>query len=295
MTAIALGEPQRGGVPGSIWYRVTSPGYLPLMHVRLLEGRYFDGHDRDGSAPVGIVNMDAVQKLWGGKSPLGRVLSTGPDSSAPHLTIVGVVATALQDGPNQPPKAELFVPLGQVPSNGFSIVIEPAHSAAAAVAALRTAIRTVDPLLPFATPVAMEDLASDVVALPRLYATVIGVFAAAALALAVIGVYGVMAYAVAQRQREIGVRLALGASPANIGRLLLWRGAQLAAVGVGIGLLGAAALARLLGSLLFGISSTDFETFLIVPLVLGATAFLACWIPARRAMRIDPIVAIRQE
>ena len=141
----------------------------------------------------------------------------------------------------------------------------------------------------------MEDLASDVVALPRLYATVIAIFAAAALALAVIGVYGVMAYAVAQRQREIGVRLALGASPANIGRLMLWRGARLAAIGVGVGLLGAAALGRLLGSLLFGISSTDIETYLIVPIILGTTAFVACWVPARRAMRIDPIVAIRQE
>jgi putative ABC transport system permease protein len=206
-----------------------------------------------------------------------------------------VVATALQDGPNQPPKAELFVPLGQVPSNGFSVVVEPSHGIDAATAALRTAIHDVDLLLPFETPVAMEDLASDVVAVPRLYAAVIGVFAAAALALAVIGVYGVMAYAVAQRQREIGVRLALGASPANIGRLMLWRGAQLAAAGVGIGLLGAAALARLLGSLLFGVSSTDIETFLLVPLILGTTALAACWIPARRAMRIDPIVAIRQE
>jgi predicted permease len=295
MTAIALGEPQRGSAPGSIWYRVTSPGYLPLMHVRLLEGRYFNERDREGSAPVGIVNMEAVQKLWGGKSPLGRVLSSGPDSSSPHLVVVGVVTTDLQDGPNQPSKAELFVPLGQIPNNGFSIVVEPSHGAANAIASMRTAIRAVDPLLPFATPAAMEDLASDVVALPRLYATVIGVFAAAALALAVIGVYGVMAYAVAQRQREIGVRLALGASPANIGRLLLWRGAQLAAVGVGIGLLGAAALGRLLGSLLFGISSTDIETYTVVPLILGATEFVACWVPARRAMRIDPIVAIRQE
>ena len=295
MTAIAVGEPRHGSTPASIWYRVTSPGYLPLMQVRLLEGRYFDTRDRDGSAPVGIVNMEAVRKLWGGKSPLGRILSAGEDSSAPRLTVVGVVATDLQDGPNQPPKAELFVPLGQVPSNGFSVVVEPSHGAAGAVAALRTAVHAVDPLLPFEDPVAMEDIVSDVVALPRFYATLIGVFAAAALALAVIGVYGVMAYAVAQRQREIGVRLALGASPANIGRLMLRRGARLAAAGVVIGLLGAAAAGRLLSSLLFSITPTDLTTYLIVPLVLGATAFVACWVPARRAMRIDPIVAIKQE
>ncbi len=131
--------------------------------------------------------------------------------------------------------------------------------------------------------------------MPRLYALLIAVFAAAALALAVIGVYGVMAYLVAQRQREIGVRLALGASPSSIRGLILWRGVQLAAAGTVAGLIGAAALGRLLGSLLFGVSATDLTTYLVVPLVLGATAFVACWIPARRAMRIDPILAIRQE
>jgi predicted permease len=295
VTAIAVGEPRRGSVPGSIWYRVTSPGYLPLMHVHLVEGRYFDQRDRNGSASVGIVNAEAVRKLWGGKSPLGRVLATGEDSTAPHLTIVGIVATDRQDGPNQPPKAELFIPLGQIPANGFSIVVEPTHNAADAVSALRAAIHGSDPLLPFARPAAIEEIVRDVVALPRLYAILIGVFAAAALALAVIGVYGVMAYAVAQRQREIGVRLALGASPASIRGLVLWGGVRLAAIGTAVGLLGATALGHLLGSLLFGVSTTDLATYLAVPLVLGATAFLACWVPARRAMRIDPILAIRQE
>ena len=102
--------------PGRVWYRVTSPGYLQQMRIRLLEGRYFTARDREGSAPVGIVNWKRSRKLWGGKSPIGRVLSTGPDSLAPRFTIVGVVATDLQDGPNQPSKAELFVPLGQLPS-----------------------------------------------------------------------------------------------------------------------------------------------------------------------------------
>ena len=295
MTAIAVGEPRRDGTPESLWYRVTSPGYLPLMHVRLLEGRYFSATDGEGSAPVGIVNEEAVRKLWGGKSPIGRTLASGPDSTAPRLTVVGVVATDRQDGPNQPTKAELFVPLGQVPTGGYALVIEPSRGVAGATAALRAVIHGVDPLLPVEEPVAMESVVSEVVALPRLYATLIACFAAAALALAVIGVYGVMAYLVAQRQREIGVRLALGASPGGIGRLIVWRGIRLALAGTLVGLIGAAALGRLLGSLLFGVSSTDPATFIAVPVVLCSAAVLACWIPARRAMRVNPVFAMRQE
>ena len=127
ITVIPVGEPRHGSIPDAVWYRVTSPGYLAQMQMRLVEGRYFTPQDREGSAPVGIVNAEAVRKLWGGKSPVGRVLATGEDSTAPHLTIVGVVAADRQDGPNQPPKTELFMPLGQIPANGFSVVVEPAH------------------------------------------------------------------------------------------------------------------------------------------------------------------------
>jgi predicted permease len=295
MTAIPVGESFDLNAPPSLWYRVTSPGYLQQMHLHLVAGRYFDNGDRAGSTPVGIVNAEAARKLWHGENPVGRTLAAGVDSTAPHLTVVGVIASDLADGPNQPVKAELFVPLGQVPTNGFNLVIEPAHGDAAAIAALRSTMHAIDPLVPFAEPVAIESTVSAVVALPRFYAILIGVFAAVALALAIIGVYGVMAYVVAQRHREIGVRLALGASPATIHRLMLWRGVRLAIIGAIAGLAGAAALTRLLGSLLFGVSATDSVTFAGVPLILVAVALVACWIPARRAMRIDPIEAIRAE
>ncbi|HEY4100438.1 MAG TPA: ABC transporter permease [Gemmatimonadales bacterium] len=295
MTAIPVGEPFDPNAPPSLWYRATSPGYLQQMHLHLVAGRYFGNGDRAGSTPVGIVNAEAARKLWHGENPVGRTLAAGPEAAAPRLTVVGVIATDHADGPNQPVKGELFVPLGQVPVNGFTVVIEPAHGDAAAIAALRSTLHAADPLLPFAEPVAIESTVSDVVALPRLYAIVIGVFATVALALAIIGVYGVMAYVVAQRHREIGVRLALGASPSVIRRLMLWRGVRLAIIGAVAGLTGAAALTRLLGSLLFGVSATDPMTFAGVPLILGAVALVACWIPARRAMRIDPIEAIRAE
>ncbi|HEY3934889.1 MAG TPA: FtsX-like permease family protein [Gemmatimonadales bacterium] len=265
------------------------------MHMRIVSGRPFDAGDRAGSALVGIVNQEAAKKLWHGGNPVGRILASSTDSAAPRLTVVGVVADDRADGPNQPAKAELFLPFGQIPTNGFSVVIEPAHGYPAAIAALRATLHDVDPLLPFAEPAPIERDVSDAVALPRLYATLIGIFAGVALALAIIGVYGVMAYVVAQRHREIGVRLALGASPAGIRRLMLWRGVRLAAIGAITGLVGAALLSRLMGSLLFEVSATDAATLIVVPLILLVVAFVACWIPARHAMRIDPIEAIRTQ
>jgi ABC-type antimicrobial peptide transport system permease subunit len=153
----------------------------------------------------------------------------------------------------------------------------------------------VDPLIPLAGPVAIERSVGDALALPRVYATLVGGFAAAALLLASLGVYGVMGYAVSRRRREIGVRLALGAAPGGIGRLVLRQGVLLALGGLGIGVLAALGLARLLTRLLFGVGSFDPLTYAAVPLVLGAMALLATWLPARRAMRTDPLVAIRED
>ncbi|HEU5220264.1 MAG TPA: ABC transporter permease [Gemmatimonadales bacterium] len=295
VTAIPVGEPQRADAPESVWYRSVSPGYLPVMQMRLVSGRYFSPEDRQGSPQVGIVNQEAARRFWPGKDPIGRILAQGSDSAAPRLTIIGVVASARQDGPNQPYKVELFAPIAQAPSRGVVFVLEPARDAESAVGAFRQALKEVDPLVPVAGVDPIEKLVGDAVALPRLYALLIGIFAAAAVLLAVLGVYGVMAYAVAQRQREIGVRLALGAAPFTIQRLVLGQGARLALLGTVIGLLAAAGAGRLMGTLLFQVSAFDLPTFALVPLVLGSMALIACWLPARRAMRVDPLVAIRED
>jgi putative ABC transport system permease protein len=295
VTAIPVGESRRSDQPEAIWQRSVSPGYLQQMQMRLVAGRYFTPEDRDGSMPVGIINEEAARRFWPGKDPIGRVLAQGEDSTADRVTIVGVVASARHDGPNQPFKVELFTPFGQTPSRGPNFILEPARDSASAEAAFREALKQVDPLVPVAGFVPMERLVGSALALPKLYALLIGIFAGAALLLAVLGVYGVMAYAVAQRQREIGVRLALGASPSGIRRLVLGQGGRLALLGTGIGLLGAAGAGQLLGSLLFQVSAFDLPTFAAVPLVLGTMALLACWLPARRAMRVDPLVAIREE
>ena len=157
------------------------------------------------------------------------------------------------------------------------------------------ALAAVDPDVALTGAVTMAEQAGQTVALPRLYALLVGIFAAAAVGLAVLGVYGVMAYAVAQRQREIGVRLALGAAPGAIRQLVLARGARLAALGLGIGLAGAIFTGRLLRTLLFGVSALDPGTFVAVAALLGTMALAACLLPARRAMRIDPLVSIRDE
>jgi putative ABC transport system permease protein len=295
MTAIPLGESTRPGRPEGIWYRGVSAGYLAAMHTKLVAGRLLAPADRRGSPYVGVINQEAARRFWPGKNPIGRILATGEDSTAPRITIVGMIGTTHQDGPNQPPKVELFVPIGQWPSAGVAFVLEPARGADAAVAALRQALHEVDPLVPLGAVSSIEELIGTALALPRLYALLVGIFAGAALLLAVLGVYGVMAYAVSQRQREIGVRLALGAAPGGIQRLVLGQGGRLALAGLGIGLLAALGLSRLVTRLLFGVGAFDLPTYTAVSLVLGGMALLACWLPARRAMRVDPLVAIREE
>jgi putative ABC transport system permease protein len=291
MDVAPVGEPLPGGKPFDIWYRTVSSGYTQLMGMRLAEGRTFTPADRDGAVPVAMVNATAARLMWPGKSAVGRQIASG----GKQVTVVGVLADALHDGPNQPVKAELFVPLLQFPARAVTIVFDPKNDVASAVAAVRESLRAVDPAVPLGAVQTMADLAGSSVQLPKLYALLVGVFAAAALALAVLGVYGVMAYVVAQRQREIGVRLALGAAPGAIQRLILGEGARLAATGVGLGVIGAALMGRALSKLLFQVGTLDAMTYAGVAGLLAAMSLLACWLPARRARAVDPLVAMREE
>jgi len=293
VTAIAVGEAPRTDGPSAIWYRAVSPGYLQVIGMRLVAGRFFTPDDRAGSAPVAIINEEAARAFWGGKDPVGRVLATSEDPTRPRATVVGVVASARHDGPSQPYKVELFLPMGQFPSRATNLVIVARGGEAAVVPALRQVLREVDPLVPLGAVTPLERMVGESVSLPRTYASLVGAFAAAAMLLAVIGVYGVMAYAVTQRQREIGVRLAMGASPEGIRRLVLGEGGRLAAVGLGVGVVIALMVGQLLGALLFGVSAFDVPTLAGTTLLLGTMTLLASWWPARRAMRVDPLDAMR--
>jgi putative ABC transport system permease protein len=263
--------------------------------MRLVAGRAFTAEDRKGSPLVGIINEEAARRYFPGKNPVGQVLAGGRDPEAPKIAIVGVVASGHHDGANQPVKTELFFPFAQFPSRGVALVLQPARDVAALTAAVRQTLHDVDPLVPVSSLDPLMQRAGSAVALPRLYATLVGLFAAAALLLAALGVYGVMAYTVTQRQREIGVRLALGAEPAGIRRMVLGEGGRLAVAGLALGIVGALLTGQLLAKLLFGVTRYDPPTLITVPLVLGAVTVIASWIPARRAMRLDPVRAIREE
>jgi predicted permease len=295
ISAIPVGMPERPDQPPSIWYRSVSVGYLGTMRMRLTAGRTFTAADREGAPNVGIINQESARRFWRSDNPIGRVLATGKEVDAPRITIVGVVASSHHDGPNEPYKPELFVPSAQFPSRGVTLVLEPARDVASMTVALRKAMRDVDPLVPLSTITPMAERVGNAVALPKLYATFVGAFAAAALLLAALGVYGVMAYVVTQRQREIGVRLALGAAPSGIRRMVLGQSGRLAVMGLSIGIAGALFTGESLSKLLFGISRFDAPTLIAVPLVLGVVTLIASWMPARRAMQLDPLSAIREE
>ena len=174
ITAIPVGMPETPNQPPSIWYRSVSSGYLSAMRMRLVAGRTFTPADREGAPNVGIINQEAARRFWRGESPIGRVLATGKEVDAPRITIVGVVASSHHDGPNEPYKTELFLPSAQFPSRGVTLVLEPARDVASMTAALRQALRDVDPLVPLSTITPMAERVGNAVALPKLYATFVG-------------------------------------------------------------------------------------------------------------------------
>jgi predicted permease len=296
LSVIPIGAAPPPNAPPSVWYRAVTPGYLRAMQMRLVNGRTFTDDDREGAPRVAIVNEETARRLWPGQNPIGRVAALGGnEADSPRVTVVGVTASARQDGPTEPFKPEMFVPLAQLASRGVFIVLEPSRDVAAMSAAVRQTLHDIDPLVPMPTLERLSGRVETAVALPKLYATMVTLFAAAALLLAALGVYGVMSYGVTQRQREIGVRLALGAEPAGIRRMVLSQSGRLAAMGLVIGTGGALFLGQLIGKLLFGVTRFDAPTLVAVPIVLGVVTIVASWIPARRAMRLDPLSAIREE
>jgi predicted permease len=295
IAAVPVGEPANPQLPPSLWIRSVTPGYLKQIRMRLVAGREFTADDRAGVPNVGIINQFAAERYFPGKDPIGHMLARGNAPNAPAITIVGVVASARHDGPNQPYKPEIFVPMAQRPARGVSIVIEPSRDIASATRTFAQSLREVDPLVPVSTLAPIETSIGTAVALPRLYATLVLIFATAALLLAALGVYGVMAYAVSQRQRELGVRMALGAEPGSIRRMILGQGGKFAVLGLGLGVAMSMALGQLLSKVLFGVTPFDPPTLLAVPAVLGVATLAASWLPARRAMRLDPIAVIRQD
>jgi putative ABC transport system permease protein len=273
--------------------RVISPDYFEALHIPILQGRAFNRSDRSGSADVAMVNRTAKQHLWGGQDPVGKRIST--DAGHTWIQIVGVVGDVKQYGLDRDAADEIYFALAQTPLLDGDVVVKTAVEPMSIARKIIELLYEVDPNQPVARVQSLEQVRAESVAAPRLTANLIGLFALLALAIAATGIGGVMALVVSQRKHEIGVRMAIGARPGEILRMVLGQGMALALIGVGLGLAGALVLTHLLQKLLFEIEPTDPLTFAGVALVLGVAAIAACYIPARRAARVDPMVALRIE
>jgi putative ABC transport system permease protein len=283
-------------------YRAVTPDYLSTLGVRLLRGRLLTRADRAGSAPVVVINESMARTYFPDRDPLGEriQLGTEPDPNFPTMEIVGVVSDMKQSF-EAGAKAEMFIPYAQFPDPilssmflNIALVVRTDGNPSDIVPSLRAAIREIDPAQPLVNVRTMEEAIGATVAQPRLQMTLLVVFAGLALTLAAVGVYGVMAYTVSQRIPEIGVRMAVGASPDQVTRLVVRQAALLTVKGLGLGLAAGFIAAGAMRSLLFQIDWRDPLTFVAAPVVLGAAALLASYIPARRAARISPVVALQK-
>jgi putative ABC transport system permease protein len=285
-----------GGEPNAAFTPVSA-NYFGTMGVRLLMGRVFNEAEMADSPPVTVINESLARRLWPGENPIGKRLKGSWGDQTPWREVIGVVADVKLYGVDQDAPLHIYLPLAQRNSNFVGLVVRAADKPLAMASAVERAIHSIDKDLPV-TSRSMDQLMGNAIARQRLTMALMASFAVLALALAGIGVYGVMSYAVEQRRREIGVRLALGAQTSDVLRLVVKQGMTLAGAGVVIGVAAALALAKLMtgfSSLLFGVKATDPATFTLISLLLLAVALLAALVPARRATKVDPMVAIRCE
>ncbi len=287
--------PQDSQPPSTEANRAT-PGYFEALGIPLIAGRYFTDADRAGAPPVYIVNEAFVQRFFGKGNPLGKRMMTGPADKKEWGEIVGEVGNFRDQAANEKPEPQFFMPLYQADdAGGISLVVRTKSDPLAALSAIEERIWSINKEQAVTDVKSMEQLVSASNAEPRYQTFLLGLFGGLGLLLALVGIYGVISYSVTQRTREIGIRMALGAEPSGVMRLVLAHGLKLALIGVAIGVGASLGLTRLMSSLLFGVSATDPLTFAGVAILLVAVSLAACYIPARRAMKVDPMVALHYE
>ena len=281
----------------SVNYRSVSPEYFRAVGVSVMRGRVPDERDTPASPPVLAVNEALARRDFPGQDPVGKRISFGvrPGGEPYWFQIVGVVADVRSMEVQTEPPAEIYTSYLQDPFAGMSYVVRSSVEPESLAPAVREAVRSVDRAQPVAEFRTLENLVGEAVAEPRLNSILLGLFAGLALALAAAGIYGVMSYAVTQRTHEIGIRIALGAQSGDVLRFVVGQGMALAAAGVGVGLAASFAVTRLMSGLLYGVSPSDPATLALVSLTLLSVALAACLVPARRATKVDPMVALRHE
>jgi predicted permease len=290
-----------GGAGYDANHRQVTTDYLKTMGIPVRRGRPFNDSDNEQSGRVAIINETMARQYWPGEDPLGKRFTMGDASEkASWITIVGVAGDVRQMGVDEPVKAEMYFPYQQSEEDvAFyaprDFVIRTSVDPLSVVAAVRNEIHQVDPEQPISNIRTMDEMLGEETASRRLGMTLLTTFAGLALLLATLGIYGVLAYFVVQHTQEIGVRMALGAQRSNILALVLKQGMALTLLGVVIGLAIAFAITRLMASLLYGISTTDPLTYGVIVLLLTTVAFFACYLPARRATKVDPMVALTYE
>ena len=294
---------------------LVTPDYFRTMNIPLKSGRYFTDRD-DRSFLAGrdlskmteperigaglnavIIDEEFARRHWPNEDAVGkRIRLGGDDSRAPLLTVIGVVGRVKMEGLSQDSnRPQGYFSFPQLGNGGMTVIVKAQSDPTQLISALREQVKAVDPDQPIYNIRTMHEIRAESVASERLNLTLLSIFAGIALVLAIVGIYGVMSYTVTQRTHEIGIRMAIGAQPRDVFKMVIGQGMTLALIGVGIGLIGAFALTRLMASMLFDIAPTDPVTFVVIAVLLTTVALLACFIPGRRATKVDPVISLRYE
>jgi putative ABC transport system permease protein len=293
---------------------LVTPDYFRVMNIPLKRGRYFDDHDdrsslarQDLSKLKGvekemaalntvIIDEEFARRYWPNEDPIGKRIAMGRAEHPRFLTVLGVVGRVKMEGLAQDSnRVQGYFPFKQVPNDSMTVVLKGSGDPNQLIASVRQQVSAIDPDQPIYAVRTMDQIRSESVAPERLNLTLLSIFAGIALVLAIVGIYGVMSYSVTQRTHEIGIRMAIGAQPRDVFRMVIGQGMMLALIGVGLGLIGAFLLTRLMATMLFGVEPTDPATFAAIAVLLTGVALVACYVPGRRATKVDPVVSLRYE
>jgi predicted permease len=296
---VAGWPPPRPGEEPTMQTRVVTPGFFDAMDIPIRRGRGFTPDDDENSPQVVLLSDAAVRRFFPNEDPIGKRITLGwgrgPGRPRNGGEVVGVVGSVKQFGLDEVEQPEIYIPHAQQPIGGMSFVVHTAVPPLSVAEGVRAEIRSLDPSLPIVSVQSLESLVARSISQPRFYMMLLTIFASVALLLASIGIFGVVSYAVAQRTREMGIRIALGATTERVLWMVLGNAMRLALIGVAVGLAASFALSRTLATLLFDLSPTDPVTFVAVGAGLTAVALVASYLPAWRATRVDPVVALRAE